>query len=32
MIRLLLSDLREHVHVWFGALLVAMAFGYVGGS
>lgn len=32
MIRLLVSDLREHAHVWFAALLVAMAFGYVGGS
>lgn len=31
MIRLLISDLREHLDVWTGVMLVAAAFGYVGG-
>ena len=31
MIRLLVGDVREHWHVWFGVLAVATAFGYMGG-
>ena len=31
MIRLLVGDVWEHWHVWFGALAVATAFGYMGG-
>lgn len=31
MIRLLVGDVREHWHVWFGVLAVAAAFGYMGG-
>lgn len=31
MILLLVGDVREHWHVWFGVLAVAAAFGYMGG-
>ena len=31
MIRLLVGDVREHWHAWFGVLAVATAFGYMGG-
>ncbi len=31
MIKLVLSDLWEHRHVWFGVVAVAVAFGFVGG-
>ena len=30
MILLLVGDVREHWHVWFGVLAVAAAFGYMG--